>query len=175
VARAAAVTGILCARGARADGLLDPRSLGSPAGHFGLLVGVGVGVAGIAATAWLGRIRRYHSRRWVRPWLMASVAAVPLLLAGLPLAAGAIASRYLWGSHFADQAVLASTRFMAVAAGAVWLVFEFLAADRQHQQDLYAAQRAPGAASGVMRAAAAVLGLCAVVALLQGLAVAVLK
>jgi hypothetical protein len=158
---------------ARAQGLADPRAFGAPAGRGGLWLGLPLGLAGMVCTAALGRIRRHHSRRWLRPWFITAAFAPPLLLVGLPLLSGGIASRYLWGSHYADVAVVAATRLMSLAAGAVWLLFEFLAAERQHEQELYAAQRSTDRASRVMRRLAAVLGVVALLSLVQGLSVAV--
>lgn len=138
-----------------------------------MVLGVSLGVAGIGGAVALALVRRHHSRTWMRPWFILAAIFGPMLLAGLPLLSGAIASRYLWGSHFADVAMVASTRLMALAAAAVWLVFEFLAAEHQHEIELYAQQHSSDARSRLLRRLAALLGAIALLAFLQGVAVAV--
>ena len=171
IALAALALLVLVEGTARAQSLSDPRAFGFVPGRTGALVGGLLGLAGVAAAIWLAAIRRFHARRWLRPWFAALAIAAPLLLVGTPLLAGSVASHYLAGDPVADQLTMAATRFIALAAGAGWLIYEIMAAVRQHEHDLYAEQRPQDRFARIMRTSAALLGVLLMAALVSGVSV----
>lgn len=159
---------------ARAQSFADPRSFGFVTGRGGAIAGAALGIVGLGAAIRAAGVRRFHSRGWLRPWRVTVVLAVPLLLAGAPLVAGAIAGRYLSGDPVGDMLVMASTRFIALAAAAGWLIYEIMAGVRQHDNDLYTEQRPHDRSARIMRTLAALLGIILALALALGVSVTVI-